>query len=334
MPLLELDAVSMVFGRHRRGFPFREHDRAGGQAIQALVKVSLTINQGQSLGIVGESGAGKSTLATLAAGLLKPTAGRVLLQEKPLEAFSRRESARILQLIWQDVNGSLDPLFKVGDAVAEPLRIHGLTGAGSIDQQVARLFREAGLHETLIDRYPNELSGGEQQRVVIARSLALSPQILICDEPASALDVRKRQHIAELLMRLRTERRLAYVIISHDLVLVKKMTEDIAVMYSGAVVERGPTAEVLKQPLHPYSKLLVESDPSLRPASAERDNTGMPDSPKVTRERLENGRGGCAFASRCPDSVELCQTVRPPLAMLDGGREVACHTFGPEDRLR
>ncbi|MEK6536218.1 MAG: ATP-binding cassette domain-containing protein [Actinomycetota bacterium] len=239
-------------------------------AIQALTEVSLSILPGQSMGVIGESGAGKTTLAALAAGLATPSSGRVLINGQRLSSGGRdrRVRARIVQLVWQDTYGSVDPRMTVEKIIAEPLRIHGIYKEQGIGQQTGRLLNEVGLSNDLLARHPHQLSGGEVQRVVIARALALDPELLICDEPAAALDARTKLQVAELLIGLQSARNLSLMVIAHDLPLVRKITGDLIVMYRGVVVESGPTASVIDRPQHPYTQLLVSCDPFLKMAGA------------------------------------------------------------------
>jgi len=237
---------------------------AASPGIQALTEISLSISPGESVGIIGESGAGKTTIAAVATGLVRPTSGRVLVDGEVLsgDGKTRRRNARIIQLVWQDTSGSVDPRMKAGSIIEEPLRVHNLSGKNDAHVHIARLLREVGLSGNLTDRYPQELSGGELQRVVIARALALNPRLLICDEPAAALDIHAKLQIADLLTRLQTERNLALMVIAHDLSLVGRITRELVVMNRGAIVERGPTEMLIKRPSHPYTQMLIGSDPS------------------------------------------------------------------------
>jgi peptide/nickel transport system ATP-binding protein len=280
----------------------------------------MTVEPGQTIGIVGESGAGKSTLALMVAGLIAPTSGSLSIDNELLGKIDRKRLSRKLQLIWQDTSGSLDPLLTVGASVAEPLKIHGLAIGNETRIHVGNLFREVGLNENLIDRYPHQLSGGELQRVVIARALTTNPQLLICDEPASALDVRIKAQIADLLIKLQSARGLAYVIIAHDLMLVRKVTDYIMVMYSGMVVEQGATREVLDHPLHPYSKLLVGSDPALWLTDRNHE-AGLKTSVAAGSMIIDSG---CPYYPRCQIAIDRCRQLRPRLLRLKKGRAIAC----------
>ncbi|GBE57575.1 oligopeptide transport ATP-binding protein OppF [bacterium BMS3Abin01] len=255
MPLLEVENVSKIF-------PGRSGSRGAGGNV-ALHNVSLTLEKGGSLGIIGESGAGKTTLASLIVGLEQPSQGKVRLDGAVVgEQITLAEMAGRVQLVWQDAAGSLDPRMRIGAALAEPFRIQGMMERGR-PEAISGMMEEVGLSPALARRYPHELSGGELQRAVIARALALEPALLICDEPASALDARLKRQIIGLLERLRGERGLSYVIIAHDVGMVRELTSELAILYRGEVVEAGPTDAVLSGPRHPYTQELIASVPRL-----------------------------------------------------------------------
>lgn len=265
MPLLEFNAVSKVYiSGSRKRSRSSKNGPVSGTDIQAVKDISFSISPGQSIGIVGESGAGKSTLAAIATGQTLPTSGAVLVDGKALTntQSERRWLARKVQMVWQDAASCVDPRFRVDRIIAEPLSIHERRDREGTGDSVARLMSEVGLAPGLARRYPHELSGGELQRLVIARALALDPELLICDEPASALDAITKLQLANLLTRIRRQRELALLVIAHDLQLVRKITDEMIVMRRGAIVERGATALISKNPQHPYSQLLMNSDPS------------------------------------------------------------------------
>lgn len=274
MPLLEFDKVSKRYnakGRSRKPAAAASDDKndaateTTGRGIQALTGISFSLSPGDSLGIIGESGSGKTTLAAIATGMVRPSSGRVLVDGEELseDGRTRRRNSRIIQLIWQDTRGSVDPRMRVGGIIEEPLRVHHLQGMNDSQEQVASLLDEVGLSRNLADRYPHELSGGELQRVVIARALALRPKLLICDELAASLDVHAKLQVADLLTGLQSERNLALIVIAHDLSLVKRMTWELLVMNRGAIVERGPTGTLTARPSHAYTQSLVGCDPSI-----------------------------------------------------------------------
>ena len=297
-----------------------------GRGILAVAGVSLELAAGETLGIVGESGCGKSTLARLLVRLEEPTRGRIEFDGVDLTALGGRrlrEQRRRIQMVFQDPYASLNPRQTVGAAVGEVLRVHRLVdGRAAERRRIAELLSLVGLAEAHADRYPHELSGGQRQRVSIARALAAEPVVLILDEPLSALDVSVRAGVMNLLVRLRDELRLSYVFISHDLSMVRHLSDRIAVMYLGRVVELGAWEAVLDSPLHPYTRALWQSMP-------------LPD-PKLEGGRLDAPIGGevpnpaappsgCPFHPRCPLAETGCRETRPELVELLRGHLAACH---------
>jgi len=238
-------------------------DGEGRDRKKVLRGIDSSDGRSESLGLAGESGAGKSTLAAIMVGLLKPTSGSITLtgaEDGKQPDFAQR--AGILQLVWQDAAGSLDPRIKMKKAIAEPMSIMGQS-AKEYEDTVAQLMEEVGLDDGLSDRYPHELSGGEIQRAVIARSLATDPDILILDEPASALDARVKRQLVDLLKRLRRERSMSLIVIAHDLSLVRELTDKILILHDGEIVERGNTEDVLTAPRQDYTRRLIDSIPTL-----------------------------------------------------------------------
>lgn len=237
------------------------------------------MDSGESLGIAGESGAGKTTLAELAAGLIDPSSGTVMIKGRTRDRINRkqrRQIARQVQLIWQDAMASLDPRMTVAGIISEPLKIHGVAYGSDQRKQIENILAEVGLPGRIAHSFPHQLSGGEAQRVVIARALTIDPALLICDEPASSLDARVKAQITTLLNKLRRERNLSLLIIAHDLRLLRSMTDNILVIRRGEIVERGRTKEVLSSPAHPYTKLLVDSELSLARVGSEKNPNQAP----------------------------------------------------------
>ena len=305
MPLLEVKNLTKTYKSGR---------------IPALTDVNMKLEKGEAVGVVGESGAGKTTLASIVLGLTLPTSGDVLIDGKVYDRRAERKTrARKVQLVWQDAMAALDPSQRIAASIMQPLLLHRLSTKQDAWDRAASLLLEVGLEKSLLSRYPREISGGQAQRVVIARALALDPQIIVCDEPASALDVQMKIRIADLLMRLRQERELSYIIIAHDLPLVSMMTESLVVMYRGIIVEQGPTRSILGKPLHPYTRLLVSCDPAsgidlvngLEGAAATDDNSS-------TLNEM-----GCPFNYRCPRVADACLAGRVSLRQTHD-RLVAC----------
>jgi oligopeptide transport system ATP-binding protein len=317
-PLLELDDVTV---RYR----VRDRDRARALALDAVRGVSLTVRPGESIGIVGESGSGKSTLARAALGLVPLHAGCVRWQGRTLATLPeshRRALRRHYQLVFQDPAGSLDPRMPLLASVREPLDIHEAgTPAAQRAARASTMLARVGL-QGLGSRYPHELSGGQCQRGAIARAMVASPYLIVCDEALSALDVSIQRQIVELLAALQRESGIALVFIGHHLPVVQQLCQRVLVMYLGRVVEAGPVASVLAQPLHPYTRALLDAVPTLdpdheraRPATAA---AAEPPSPFGAPQ-------GCAFQTRCRYVETRCRERVPALSRSSGAREVACH---------
>ena len=318
---LALEDLSVDFKLRARGL--RRAAR-----LSALRHVSLELAAGESLGVVGESGSGKSTLARATLQLLKPTAGRVVwmgaaLGELP--AGELRALRKDLQIIFQDPLGSLDPRLNVAQIVAEPLLVHarGL-GAAARATEVAAALERVGLPARFTGRYPHELSGGECQRVGIARAMILKPRLLVCDEPLSALDTPTQQQIVALLADLKRESGLSLLFVSHNLALVRRLCERVLVLYLGRMMELAPAAQLYAQPLHPYTRELLGAvpipDPELQPARLSRALAGEPPSPLTPPS-------GCAYRTRCPHALALCAQKVPAWEPVEGTRHVACHRW-------
>ncbi len=305
--------------------------RAGRGRIDAVQDVSFTISRGRTLALVGESGCGKSTLARLMVGLETPTAGSAWVDRQDVQATlaGRAEAARALrrrmQMIFQDPYASLDPRWHVGDIVAEPLLEQRLILPAQAPARVAALLASVGLKGVDVRRFPHQFSGGQRQRISIARAIATSPEFLVCDEPTSALDVSVQAQVLNLLVDLQRERALACLFISHNLVVVRYVADDVGVMYLGRIVELAPKAELFAAPRHPYTRMLLAAVPDLRPRERERAPVlgEVPDALAPPP--------GCAFHPRCPHANERCRVERPALQP-SGAAQVACHAV-EEGRL-
>lgn len=297
----------------------------GKKILKAVDGISFSLNPGETLGVVGESGCGKSTLARGILGLVPVTSGSIKLNGVELTELSRaemREQRRIMQVIFQDPLASLNPRMTVGEIIAEPLKVYNPDmSAKDLKQQVASMMDRVGLLPNLINRYPHEFSGGQCQRIGIARALILKPKLLICDEPVSALDVSIQAQIINLLMELQQEFGLAMMFIAHDLSVVKHISHRVMVMYLGKVVEMATREELYKNPKHPYTRALIDSIPLPDP-ELERNkkiNTLEGDLPSPLAPP-----SGCAFRTRCPKAHQRCKEAMPGLEIFDTNHEVAC----------
>ncbi len=291
-----------------------------GALLHAVDDVTLSIGAGESVGLVGESGCGKSTLVRLLARLLDTTEGRIVFAGKDLAAtpaarFARTPERALIQMVFQDPTDSLNPRFTARDTIAEPLALlTGLRGAEA-RARVDEVAQQVGLPLALLDRYPHQLSGGQKARVGIARALSVKPQLLILDEPTAALDVSVQAVVLQLLERLRGELGLSYLFVSHDLNVVRLLTDRVAVMYLGKLVEQGPSEQVFRAPLHPYTQALVSAIPGQGPRIRLSGEVASPIDPPAQ---------ACRFHGRCPRGEDRCGREAPPLQRI-GVREVACH---------
>ena len=300
----------------------------GGQIIKAVDDVSLEIRRGETFGLVGESGSGKSTLGRSIVRIHEPTDGRILVNGRDIAELSGdglKQFRRSAQLIFQDPYASLNPRMTAGEIIREPMVIHRLYAtAKEQDERIAELLRIVGLKPDHIRRYPHEFSAGQRQRIAIARALALKPELIICDEPVSALDVSIQAQIINLLKRIQRESGISYLFIAHDLSMVHRISDRIAVMYLGQIVEMGDARDVYNMPLHPYTQALLSAIPVPDPEIAKTQKPLMLDGELPSPI---NPPSGCPFRTRCPLAVNRCAKVRPKLTE-SRGRLVACHEVG------
>jgi peptide/nickel transport system ATP-binding protein len=316
-PLLEVRGLKQHF-EQRSGWLARRK-----RVVRAVDGVDLALQAGEVLGLVGESGCGKTTLGRCVLYLVKPTAGEVIFDGQnllTLDPAAMHGVRREMQVVFQDPLSSLDPRFSVEEAVAEPLRTHTSLSRPERRKRVLALLEDVGLGAQHLDRYPHELSGGQCQRVALARAMALHPRLLVLDEPTSALDVSVQAQIISLLVELKEAYKLTYLFISHDLGVVRYISDRIAVMYLGKIAEVGPTRAVFESPRHPYTKALLASVPVPEPRSREWRFVleGTVPSPA-------NPPPGCRFHTRCPFAWPLCQEQEPTLRQVSPGRYLACH---------
>jgi oligopeptide/dipeptide ABC transporter ATP-binding protein len=318
-PLLEIEHLKMHFPIKRGLLIDREVAR-----VHAVDDVTFTLNDGETLGLVGESGCGKTTLSRTVMRLVDSTAGTIRFRGRDVTSASRRALAplrREMQMVFQDPYASLNPRKRVGQIVGMPLRRHGVAH-DEADRRVLELLDRVGLAREHVNRFPHEFSGGQRQRIGIARALALEPQLIVLDEPVSALDVSIQAQIVNLLDDLQDQLGLAYLFVAHDLSVVRHVSDRIAVMYLGKLMEVSPAEELYTKPIHPYTEALLEAIP-------------IPD-PRKNRERTRSvvsgeppnpidPPSGCVFHPRCPRATDVCKTVQPPLTRYANGHLAACH---------
>lgn len=305
--------------------PFKKSD----QSVKAVDGVSFDVFPGETLGVVGESGCGKSTMARLVNQLITPTDGTVELNGENLVNMNKeklRVFRKTIQMVFQDPFASLDPRKTVGELIAEPLVIHKIGNKTSRKERVKELLEVVGLRGSHSGRYPHEFSGGQRQRINIARALALNPDVIICDEPVSALDVSVQAQVINLLKKLQKDFNLTYIFISHDLNVVRYMCDRIAVMYLGKIVEMGTYKEIYEDSKHPYTRALLSSIPK--------------ESPNEVKERIIlsgsvpspiNPPSGCHFHERCPFAMEICKIKSPKLIDVGNGHQSSCHLLELEN---
>jgi len=295
--------------------------------LHALQEIDLEIHEGEVLGVIGESGCGKSTLGRCLVGLHKPTEGEILFEGKSIlgvRAKDKLEMCRNIQMIFQDPYSSLDPRHTAADSVSEPMVVHKtVKGRAAMEQRVLELLKQVGLDVQHMNRYPHEFSGGQRQRLNVARAISINPRMIICDEPVSALDVSIQAQVINLLKKLQKEYNLTYVFISHDLSVVKYVSDRIVIMYLGRIVEICNGGDIYKNPLHPYTQALLSAIPPECPGEEKERIVLQGEVPSPIGERK-----GCPLAGRCPQCMERCKNEMPRLKQQgEEGHQVACFLY-------
>ncbi len=323
-PMLQVDDLKVQYRTRTARAPWK-----AVQVVRAVDGVSLVIRSGETLGLVGESGCGKSTVARAIIRLLRPTSGSIIFNGRDITGLSQdalRPIRSQIQIVFQDPASSLSPRLTVDRIIAEPMRLAGWERSRMRDR-IGELLRFVGLDPQFAYRYPHEFSGGQRQRIAIARALALSPQLLICDEPVSALDVSVQAQVINLFKDIQRELGISYLFVAHDLGVVRQVSHRVAVMYLGKIVEEAPRAALYEAPLHPYTQALLSA--VLRPVPGTARNRIILEGDLPTPIAPPSG---CRFRTRCPLAAPVCAETEPPLREAAPGRKVACH-FAPDAKI-
>lgn len=316
-PLLKVDNLTKYFPIQKGIFP-----RVSAQ-VKAVDGISLDVQEGEILGLVGESGCGKSTTGRLIVRLLEPTLGRVIFKGQDITHLGEsglRPLRKQMQMVFQDPYASLNPRMTVGDIIAEPPLVNGLASGKELRDKVHTLLETVGMSSSHATRYPHEFSGGQRQRIGIARALSVNPSLIICDEPVSALDVSIQAQVINLLEELQSNFKLTLIFISHDLSVVKHISDRVAVMYLGKIVELTDYRRLYSNPQHPYTQALLSAIPVPRPNMRKERTILTGDVPSPI-----NPPTGCRFHTRCPEYAPVCREQEPPLKDTGSGHHVACH---------
>jgi oligopeptide/dipeptide ABC transporter ATP-binding protein len=321
MKILQVEDISKTFNRTGSFFSSKNLNK-----IPSVDNVSFFINKGETLALVGESGSGKTTTGNIILRFIEPDSGKVFFKGENLLDFTQKELKRIrrrMQAIFQDPYSSLDPMMNVKDIISEPLAVYKYSRS-EINEKLDELITSTGLEGSFLSRYPHEFSGGQRQRIAIARALALEPELIICDEPVSSLDVSVQAQIINLLTELRDKKGISYLFIAHDLAVVKNISHRVVVMYRGRVMEESQTEDLFKDPLHPYTRLLLASIPSLYQVRSYQFNgkTFYNDlSEKQTDLNI------CRFYTRCNERIDICSYKEPQCVIINPFKKVFCHNI-------
>ncbi len=299
--------------------------------LRAVDGISFSINENSVFAIVGESGSGKSTVANLILRLIKPTEGRIYFKGHDIFSFKEKQLQqyrRAVQIIFQDPFASLNPRMRIMDILSEPFKIHRIAEKENIKDTVVQLIEKVGMSSDSLNKYPHEFSGGQRQRICIARALALSPELIVADEPLSALDVSIQAQILNLFQKIREENNISFIFISHDLNIVRYFSDEVAVMYLGKIVEKAKTEDIFSNPLHPYSRLLISSAPQIKIKKEMRQEKDALIEKNTTNDLSSSLKtpSGCSFHPRCPIRLDICDRVMPEMLCFSG-RLIACHLY-------
>lgn len=331
--LLPPDPEAILEVRHLKKFFVLKKTLTGKplSTLKAVDDVSFKVKPGETLGIVGESGCGKTTMGRTVLKLYQPTDGQVFFHGEDISKYSPKQMRALrtkMQIVFQDPYSSLPPRSTVGDILSEPVKVHGIVPKEKVKDYVLELMESCGLRDYYYERYPHEFSGGQRQRICIARALTVNPEFVVCDEPVSALDVSIQAQIINLLKKLQKERGLTYLFISHDLSVVRFISDKIGVMYLGSMVEFGNKEDIFAHPLHPYTEALFSAVPNPNPNEKSERILLKGDIPSPA-----NPPKGCKFHTRCPHAMEICKHIAPAYKEYEPGHFTACHLYSQDENV-